>query len=331
VAEFPDRQVTGVAVSSNGRVFVNFPYWGGTHDVSVVEITAGGPVPYPTAEWNGWSLDDPASPERRFVCVQSVWVDADDTLWILDPASPGFGGVIPGGAKLVAVDLATDAVTQVYAFDAEAAPRSSYLNDLRIDRATRTAFMTDSGTGALLVLDLESGAARRLFEDHAALHAEPDVVPVVGGRELRGPDGKVPQIHSDGIALDPAAGTLYVHALTGRRLWSIPVSALTDETMDETTAADQLRDHGETVVTDGMIVGPKGAVLHSALEQDSIVAFTADGTLETLVRDPLLSWPDSFALSTDGWLYVTTSRIHESPVFGGARTEPYRVLRVAVE
>jgi sugar lactone lactonase YvrE len=263
--------------------------------------------------------------------VQSVFVDSNDVLWILDPASPGFTGVIEGGAKLVAVDLSSDEVARVYHFDSDAAPPASYLNDVRVDVNSRTAYITDSGLGALVIVDLESGVARRVLEDHPALHAEPDLVPTIGGRELRMANGAVPQVHSDGIALDGRSGTLYLHALTGRRLWSIPTRVLSDPSLDDGEIARHLVDHGETVATDGMIVDADGSVYHSAIEHDAIVLWKPDGELDFVAVDPLLSWPDSFALSTDGWLYVTTSRIHEAAVFGASRSEPYRVVRVKID
>jgi sugar lactone lactonase YvrE len=330
VWESPDRQLTGVAVSAGGRVFVNFPRWGGFHDLSVAEVKPGGLTPYPDSEWNSWTVDRPELPGDRFVCVQSVVVDADDTLWILDPASVGQSGVVAGGAKLVGVDLATDTVRQIIRFSAQAAPASSYLNDLRIDNVTRTAFITDSGLGALLVVDLESGETRRVLDGHPTLRADPALVPVIGGREWRLPDGQVPQVHADGIALDHEAGRLYLHALTGRRLWSLPTDVLRDPGTDDATLAERLRDHGDTVVTDGMLMAPEGSVLHTALELDAVVAVRPDGQQWTVVSDPLLAWPDSLALSPDGWLYVTTSRIHDSEAFGRQRTEPYRLLRFRV-
>jgi sugar lactone lactonase YvrE len=288
-------------------------------------------VPYPSESWNSWSVEGPADPGRRFVCVQSVFVDSADVLWILDPASPGFTGVVEGGAKMVSVDLSTDEVTRIYHFDSDVAPPASYLNDVRVDVKSRTAYITDSGLGALVIVDLESGAARRVLEDHPALHAEPNLVPTIGGRELRMANGAVPQVHSDGIALDTASGTLYLHALTGRRLWSIPTRVLDDPALDDGAIAQHLVDHGETVATDGMIVGTGGAVYHSAIEHDAIVVWRPNGEIDFVAVDPLLSWPDSFALSTDGWLYVTTSRIHEAEVFGASRSEPYRVVRVTLD
>jgi hypothetical protein len=331
VAELPDRQVTGVTVDGAGRVFVSFPRWGGVHDVSVARLADDGRlVPYPDMAWNSWTpeSDDAAeTPGERFVCVQSVVFDGADTVWALDPASPGFQGVVPGGAKLVAIDVATDTVRRVYSFPAEIAPEGSYLNDVRIDLEHKAAYITDSHASALVVVDLDTGEARRVLDDHPATQADEDVVPLIGGREWRNADGVVPQVHADGIALDVNADRVWWHALTGLRLWSIDAAALRDPSLDDEALAGRLTDHGDTVVSDGMLLDASGRVLHTALERDAIVAWSADAGLETVVRDPLLAWPDTLAAGPDGWLYVTTSQIHLGDAFGGGRSEPYRVLR----
>lgn len=229
VWESPDLQLTGVAVSAAGRVFVNFPRWGGPHDLAVAEITPEGLMPYPDSGWNSWTEERPERAAESFVCVQSVVVDADDTLWILDPASVGGAGIVEGGAKLVAVDLRTNAVRRVIRFSGQAAPLLSYLNDLRVDTRTGTAYITDSGLGAVLVVDLASGTTRRVLDGHPALRADPELVPLIGGREWRLPDGQVPQIHVDGIALHLDAGRLYLHARSpagGCGRWQ-PISSAT--------------------------------------------------------------------------------------------------------
>src|SRR5688500_7164229 len=88
VASFPNQQVTGVAVSKSGRVFVNFPNWSDDHTISVAEIVGGKPKPFPNEQ-----LNQPGPVTSHFVCVQSVYVDDTDNLWILDPASPKMQGV----------------------------------------------------------------------------------------------------------------------------------------------------------------------------------------------------------------------------------------------
>jgi DNA-binding beta-propeller fold protein YncE len=78
--------------------------------------------------------------------VQSVVVDDQDALWVLDPTSPKTEAVVKGGSKLVKIDLAKNKVTQSIIFDENVAPERSYLNDVRVDTRTGHAFITESGT-----------------------------------------------------------------------------------------------------------------------------------------------------------------------------------------
>ena len=102
VAAFPTQQVTGVTVSAKGRVFVNFPFWSDDHTISVAEVADGKPKPFPDEAWN----EKAAPSAQRWICVQSVVVDDQDALWVLDPPSPETAAVVKGGLKLVKIDLA---------------------------------------------------------------------------------------------------------------------------------------------------------------------------------------------------------------------------------
>jgi sugar lactone lactonase YvrE len=45
--------------------------------------------------------------------------------------------------------------------------QSSYLNDIRFSRDGRFVFITDAGVrGAIVVVDLQAGTARRLLDGH---------------------------------------------------------------------------------------------------------------------------------------------------------------------
>src|SRR5260370_22018394 len=73
-AHFPS-QATGVAVSADGRIFVNFPRWTEDSPVSVVEVGRDGMLkPYPHEEWNSWRNAEAAQRTARdhFVCRPSV-------------------------------------------------------------------------------------------------------------------------------------------------------------------------------------------------------------------------------------------------------------------
>lgn len=304
-------QWTGVAVSKSGRIFVNFPRWSGSVPVSVGEVTPGGDVkPFPDEEWNQWKPALP--PQNHFVCVQSVTIDSDDYLWILDPANPGFGGVVKDGPKLLKVDLRTNNIVQKIVFSESIAPPASYLNDVRVDAKRGYAYITDSGLGAVIIVNLATGNSRRLLSDHPSTKSENTAI-VIDGKEWRLPDGSFPQVHADGIALDRTGDALYYHALSGRLLYRIGTRWLQDASLTARELGEKVEFLARTVVADGMAFGPDGTLYLTALEENAIKRFTHDRSIETVVKDARLAWPDSIAVGPDGFLYVTTSQIHRGP------------------
>lgn len=316
VASFPDQRVTGVGVSGQGRIFVNFPYWEDFHGPAVMEIVSGaGPRPYPDAAWNKLppATLTPAAAAKQFICVQSVVVDDRDRLWVLDPASPKFAGVVPGGAKLVQFDLATNAPARTIVFSAEAAPTKSYLNDVRFDTKRDVAYLTDSGLGALLVLDLKTGRARRLLDGHPSTQAEPDFKLVVNGKELRDQAGKKPDFRADGIELSADGNTLYYQALVGRTVYRIATAALRDSTLAPEALAAKVEKVGTPGASDGYGRDAAGNIYLSGIENNTIRRLLPSGQAEVVAQAPEYLWPDSFATGPDNTLYFTTSQIQTQP------------------
>ena len=316
------NQWTGVAVSFEGRMFVNFPRWSDDIPMSVGELDENGNVtPYPDEVWNAW--DDSSDPEKRFVCVQSVYVDKENFLWILDPANPKFQGVVERGPKLVKVDLETDEIEKTYLFRETIAPENSYLNDVRIDAKNNYAYITDSGTGALIVVNLETGEMRRVLENHESTKSE-DVVLNIGGKDWIRSDGSKPRVHADGVAFDETSDYIYYQALTGKSLYRIPGAILRDECLLERQIVEHVEYVTESGASDGIICGPDGSVYLSSLEYDAVRRYTPEGKIEIVVQDDRLKWPDSFSFGPEGWLYVTTSQIH----LGSNPQSPYRIMKV---
>jgi len=339
VATFQGQQhrPTGIAISSDGRMFVNFPLWSDEHDASVVEVMSDGTTrPYPNSEWNAWREgSDAVSPRQAFVCVQSVWVDDQDSLWVLDPAAPRMESVVEGGAKLVKINLKSNNVERVYHFNSDIAPQRSYLNDVRVDTKRNYAYITDSGLGAIIALNLQNGEARRLLENHPSTKAESGVEITVQGKQLKDQQGQTPKINSDGIALTTDGSTLYYHALTGKTLYQIPTEKLRDESITSDDLAKAVEKVAETVVCDGLLVDDQNNVYHTAVEQNAIVRLTPEKQLETVAKSDQISWPDSMAFGRNnaesGELYFTTSKLQNMSRFSGGKAEQeptYQLLRV---
>jgi sugar lactone lactonase YvrE len=323
VASF-GHQVTGVAVSKDGRVFVNFPRWTEDAPVSVAEVMKDGSVkPFPDETWNSWrnAKKDEMPPQNHWVCVQSVVTDQQGNLWVLDPAAPAQDKVVPGGPKLVKIDLSTNKPTQTIAFDDKIAPQGSYLNDVRFSPDGRTAYMTDSGAkGAIVVVDLQSGKARRVLDGHPSTQTEKDVQVKADGQVLRRPDGRGVEFAADGIALSPDGRNLYWQAIKGKTLYRIATDVLGNAQTSDRDIAAKVEKVGENGVADGLLITRRGdRMVVTAPEEDALkvrVLGTAQGSRPTLlIQDKQLRWPDSLAEGPDGTLYFTTSRIQDSAFF----------------
>ncbi|MGH1587319.1 SMP-30/gluconolactonase/LRE family protein [Methylobacterium phyllosphaerae] len=313
-----EHQVTGVTVAADGRIFVNFPRWTEDAPISVAELTRDGQVkPYPDDEWNSWrnAKKNQISAGDHFVCVQSVVADAHGNLWVVDPAAPATAPVVQGGSKLVRIDLGENKVAQVIRFDETVAPQGSYLNDVRFSPDGRHAYLTDAGAkGALVVVDLQNGKARRVLDGHRSTQPEKDVVVKTDGQELRRPDGRGVEFAADSVALSPDGRTLYWKALTGRTLYRIATEALDDPRLSARELDSRIERVGESEPTDGLWIDKRGRLYLSAIE-DNAVKVRGSGRDTTLVQDDRLRWPDTFSEGPDGTIYVTSSHIQDMSWF----------------
>lgn len=336
-----DVQITGVAVSSTGRVFVCAPYWREGHTWSVAEVSADGKLtPFPDSPYNRWSPGEGKRLGIGFVCVQSIYCDANDTLWVIDSGAPMMNGPITGedaggGAKVVRIDLKTNKVVRPYILGPGVIKGDSYPNDIRVDPKNNIAYITDSGAGGLILLDTRHGLTKRIDLDVPAFKADPGVVPMVGGHEFKRQDNTPIVVHSDGLALDAAGEWLYVQPLCGKKSYRIAAKPLqmilkgaNDRVEDRVKEATESL--GETVVTDGIEIDKSGKLYFTALERNAIMYRTPDGKLNTLVQGDDIKWPDSIAIHGDT-LYFTTSQIHLTDWVTHDKTNPstpYMVYKV---
>jgi len=305
VASFKGIQVTGVTISSSGRLFANFPRWHEDLPFSVVEVMPNGEYKqYPDESWNTWHGHPQ---ENTFTCVQSV-VAHENSLFVLDPASPMMKKVV-GEATLYEFDLTTDTLRNKWSFDKSIAPEKSYLNDLRIDREAGKIYITESGVGAIVILDLKTGIPRRLLDNHASTKSEDIWLTVEGQRWLK--EGEKPAMHADGIALSLDKKYLYYHALTGYTLYRVPTQALNNEALGEEELAGMVEDLGKTSAPDGMIFDQRGNLYLGDLEKNAIMCRTPEGEIKMFVQDSEIKWPDTFTIDEQNNFYFTTSRIHE--------------------
>lgn len=342
VFAFHDAMPTGVTVTETGRIFVNFPQWGDDVPFTVGEIRDGKVVAYPDAAIN---KEDPKDPAKGLISVQSVVADGQGRVWLLDTAAPNFAAPKAGGAKLMAVDLASNKVVKTLVFPANVILPSTYVNDMRFDfRSGKegTVYVTDSsvsGPGAIIVMDIASGKATRRLSGAKSTSADPDFKPVVEGQAAlvtKGQDGKpkTMAVASDGIALSADGKTLYFSALSSRHLFAVPTEMLRDASVSEAQLNAAVKDLGEKGASDGLESDANGAVYAGDYEHNGIRKRLADGSWQTIVHDPRVLWPDTLSVGPDGYLYFIANQLQRQAGFHDGkdlREKPYSLLRVKID
>ena len=341
VTEFYDAMPTGVTVSRDGRIFVNYPRWGDIVPFTVGEVHDGKVVPYPNQEMNTFDQDHPAN---TLSSVQSVVVDPANRLWILDTAAPNFSTSFIRAAKLVAVDLATNQVVKTIVFPVSTVLPTTYINDVRFDLRkgkAGVAYITDSahdGPGGIIVVDLANGENWRRLSGHPSTAADPSFIPVVEGESLAiRSQGKAPlpvKTGSDGIAISSDGATLFYCPLSSRHLYSISTALLLDRSVDDETVARAVVDLGEKGASDGLESDDKGRIYAGDYEHNSIRQRQTEGVWKTIAHDPRILWPDTLSIASDGYLYFTANQLHRQAKFHNGedeRQKPYTLFRIRID
>jgi sugar lactone lactonase YvrE len=260
---------------------------------TVGEVTRDELKPFPDAATYEFYPSEPKKldPRTHLVSVQSVVFDAKDRLWLLDTGSINLQPVIEGGPKMWGYDLKTGKRIKEITFG-DAVKKTTYLNDVRfdLDRGSEgTAYITDSGAGGIIVVDLASGKAWRKLDGHPSVMADKNLTMMLEGQPLKrrprsGPEQPV-LINSDGIALSPDGKTLYYTPLTGHSIYAVSTDFLVDRNRSDADAAVR-KIADKPSGNDGLICDAQGRLYVSTFEENSIRRFTPlrRGRVTTPVR-----------------------------------------------
>ena len=296
----------GVATTADGRIFLPFQRQEPGHGVEVGEWIDGQPKAFPDAAWNDFpKTDDPA---HAFVGVNALRIGPDGQLWIIDKGAPGPGqDVLPGGAKVVVVDLNTNAVSKVISLDAVTG-KKSFVDDIRFNG--RHAYLTDAGQPGLIVLDLEGGRMWRALDGDKSVTQERTLM--AEGKPLVDPNGKPIVINADQLEVSPDGATFYFQPCTGP-LYRIATRWLDDPGISDQDRVQHVALFADTPSTGGTAIDAAGNIYSSDTDHSRILKIAPDGTMTTLVSDPRLDWVDAMWIDDAGFLYMPASQLNRTP------------------
>lgn len=245
-------------------------------------------------------------------------------LWALDQGYvAGETESPPGGQKVVIYSLATGDVIKRIPLDSVADRKGSFLNDIAVDEKRRVAFIADSGlrsapdvSAGIIVIDFESGGARRVLHKHPSVDAEPGAKVICRGAEIW--PGSPMQLGINGIALSPDASTLYWTITTGLHAHSVPTDILRDPNSSDASIAASVRDLGSVGGnTDGIVTDALGNLYITDVTRSGIVKFDPrSGEMALVASHDEVQWPDTATITPDGDLVFSSSGLHDH--FAGA-------------
>lgn len=337
----PDPDMSGIAVSSDNRVFLGFPRHADNHkEFALAELVNGKLFPFPNKEivypsekpYNEW-----------LVSPHGMYIDKNDVLWILDDGKRAGQKKIPeDAAKVVAVDIHSKKILHTLLISKPVLSDEAHYNDLRIDLThgkKGTVYIANSGFGerySLVVIDVDSGRCREVLLNHYSTAPELGFMGFLEGKphiydfkNQTFPNGGV-----DGIALSPDSKKVYWTTITGRRLYSLNTDLLSDFNVPDRQLADSIKYEGEHPACDGLAEDENGNIFFGAFEHQSIIQRSSDGKYKLLAHDAEnFVWPDGLAYR-NGFVYVTLGQWNRLPGFNygkDLRKPPFLVVRIPIQ
>jgi sugar lactone lactonase YvrE len=339
-ADLPGPMLRGITLSHQGRIFITFPRMDGSSSYTLAELKNGKPVAYPSVEYN---KHEGQKPSERLISVTSAIVDAKDRLWLIDSARLG-RELIGGGTKLVGIDLATNQIFKTIPLTSSVVTPQSILQDLRFDSSKGkegVIYVSDcapEGKSAIIVVDIASGNCMRRLNGHTSVQAEREFLPFIHGRPMMRTldDGKKDdyKVGVAGLAVKPDGSVLYYCPQASRQLYSVDARALCDPGKTEAAVEQTVKDLGpKSGASDGLECDKDGNVYFTDFENSSVWKRKPNGSIDKVVHDTRLVWPDSLWIAHDGYLYVTSSQFNKRATFNKGtdrRTNSYQIYRMKV-
>ena len=313
--------IGNIAVNRDGRLFFTVHPESRPVGNKLLEYVDGAAVPYPNSE----------SQQQLFDTVLGVVIDSENRLWTIDHGNHGLRPV-----RLLGIDLETGDVFRNHPLTKDIAPKGSFLQDLQVSRDGRTLLIADASiwrkTPAIIVYDIESGAARRVLEAHESVSAENYLI-TSEGRTMSFLGGILSlRAGIDGIALTDE--WLYYGALSGSGLYRIRLRDLRDTNLPQAQMAARVERVSNKPLSDGMSADVDGNVYLTAVEHNAVFRVDTNGKLATLIADPRIRWPDALSFGPDNWLYIADSALSEvvfRPKEHIESQSPYGIFRLRLD
>lgn len=230
-----------LSITPSGRIiFTNQPL--ASPNVKVAEILESGlSAPYPNDEFA-------VGKQATIKAAIGIRTTDDGITWLLDMPTQTF----------TAIDTQTNSIVKTIKLPDSVVTPTSFLQDFALDQKRNRAIIADMTQGdlksaptpAFISVDLETGDARRIAQNH------PSMMPEVEGGFALNP-----------ITIDPNYDYVYFGALSGRTIYRVPADAFDN---GGKTVAQSIQRYSQKSFSDGISVDGSGNVYVTDVEKHAI-------------------------------------------------------------
>ena len=311
VVSLPDSVPPGnIAISQDGRVFYSVHEFYGK-PLKVVELKKDGTqVPYPNIAWASAPEDGPEGLNG----VLGLNVSRRGILWLLDGTTP------TRNARLIGWDINQESLHRIIYLGFPVTHKQSFVNDLAIDDTHNAIYITDVATpqtSALIVVDLNTGQARRVLE--GSQYTRPENIDMVIEDRIVTLGGQPARIGANPITISPDNQWLYFGAMNGLSIYRVKTEDLLNAKLAGEQLTQRVQRYGDKPISDGITIDNNGHVYVTSITDNSVGVTKPDGSYQTLYQSDTLSWADGFAVGPDNQIYVTVNELHHSPVLNNGK------------
>ncbi|MEP3889473.1 MAG: L-dopachrome tautomerase-related protein [Hellea sp.] len=295
-----DFRPGNMGISKSGKMIMSLQPLDNPETKLVQLMKDGSYKPYP----NDAFAKGPNSELRAPIGVK---IDDAGVAWVLDI----------GSRKLFSIDTKTDTVKTRFAIPSQTLKNTSFLQDFALDQKRNRVIIADMTQGdlksapepAFVVIDLDTGATRRVAESH------PSMMPEMEGGFALNP-----------ITIDSKYEYVYYGALHGRTMYRVPAAAFDG---DSSAVTGAIQKFGDKSYSDGSSIDTAGNVYNADVESHGYGITRPDGDFELIGKLPEgQSWTDGITVGSDGYFYSSSNQLDRSAALSGKNTGTGKYLVV---
>ena len=363
-AELEQAGIGGISQMPDGQLIVGYhPFYQTATSTQVALLNADrkSTTPYPaglrqTCRNADGSFVAPVDGKYDFCLdwVLGFHTDANGILWILDSvkstdkADPVHPRPAALHAKLVGWNTRTNSLHKVIDLDSSTISQSQH-NDFAVDLKHNVIVIADEAIGensngngntaALVVVDLATGASRRLLQGDWHVIPNPDPIRWTAQGGV-GPAAWGLGVGVDGITLDKDQDWLYFSPLSSYEMYRVHMADLLNTALTPAQLSARVEFYAKKPYNGGLTIDNQHNLYLTVVGSHTVGIIPADTRVyRDYVSDPNMVWPDGVTFNTDGYMYSGAAQLIQTAVFQSNATPqgtatnkpPYRIYRFRPE